>query len=210
MKILIAVPCMDQVAAPFAQSLASLNKVGECAVSFMCNSLIYDSRNRLAKQAVDIEADYVMWFDSDMIFQPDTLQKLLDDDCDIVSGLYFRRLSPFTPVIFSSCEKDSEGYYKWNDCTSYPEEVFEVAGIGFGCVLVKTDVFLEMFGKFGDCFTPLGKFGEDLSFCFRAKELGYKIHCDPRIKCGHVSHSVVTEDFYKAFSFGGMFDESKS
>ena len=40
MKTLIAIPSMDQVPAQFAQCLATLNKVGECAVSFQIGSLI--------------------------------------------------------------------------------------------------------------------------------------------------------------------------
>lgn len=200
MNILIAVPCMDMVATPFAQSLATLNRVGNCKVSFMMSSLIYDSRNKLAKQALETEADYVMWFDSDMVFEPNTLERLLEDDKDIVSGLYFRRVQPFTPVLFDSCEVDSEGICKMNDCQNYPKDsLFEVAGIGFGCVLVKTDVFLDMFAKYGDCFTPIGKFGEDISFCYKARELGYKIYCDSRVKCGHISHTMVTEDFFEAY-----------
>ena len=98
-KILIAIPTMDMVPMGFAQSLAMLNKVGECVVSSVVGSLIYDARNKLAAEAVKLEADYVMWFDSDMIFQADTLERLmkdLDDGRDIVSGLYFRRSAPFS------------------------------------------------------------------------------------------------------------------
>lgn len=202
MKILIAVPCMDQVAAPFAQSLATLNKVGDCVVSFMMSSLIYDSRNKLAKQAVEIDADYVMWFDSDMTFAPDTLQKLLASEKDIITALCFRRTPPFTPVIFSDCTRNEQGNLVWENSTDYPNEVFEVAGCGFGCTLVKTDVFFDVFAKYGDCFSPLNKVGEDLSFCYRARELGYQIFLDPQVKCGHVSHSIVTEDFFRAYAGG--------
>ena len=35
-------------------------------------------------------------------------------------------------------------------------------------------------------FTPLPHFGEDLSFCIRARECGYEICCDPTIRIGHV------------------------
>ena len=36
-------------------------------------------------------------------------------------------------------------------------------------------------------------FGEDLSFCIRAQELGRKIYCDSRIKMGHVGLRVFEE-----------------
>ena len=198
-KILIAVPCMDMVHASFAQSLASLNKVGQCMVNFSVGSLIYDSRNKLAAKAMKEEADYILWLDSDMVFSPDLLEKLIEDDKDMVSGIYFRRTSPWNPVIFKDSElKDSR--LEWTDYVEYPKEtLFKVAGVGFGCVLMKTDILFDMVGRFGDWFSPLYNSGEDLSFCYRAKELGYEIWCDSRIKCGHMSHQMITEDFYKAF-----------
>ena len=77
MNILIAIPCMDMVSARFAQSLATLKKVGQCTVSFLMGSLIYDSRNKLAGYAVQMEADYMLWLDSDMVFPPDTLERMM-------------------------------------------------------------------------------------------------------------------------------------
>lgn len=198
MKILIAVPCMDQVAAGFAQSLATLNKVGECAVVFIVGSLIYDSRNKIATQAVEVGADYVMWFDSDMIFSPDTLQKLIADDKDIVSGLYHRRTAPYTPVLFSEIGVNDDGTAKWSNYDDHPDSLFRCEGIGFGCVLVKAEVLFDMAAKYHDWFGPTNGFGEDLSFCLRAKELGFEIWCDPTVNCGHVGHMVIDDKLYKA------------
>lgn len=210
LKILIAVPSMDTVAAGFAQSLATLNKVGQCSVSFICGSLIYDARNKLAAQAIKMEADYIMWFDSDMIFEPDALFKLLEtavtEDAHIVSGLYFRRSAPYTPVAFQDLTiKDDKA--EWTDYKGELEGVHKVGGVGFGCVLVDAQVIFECFGKYGTCFSPIGQVGEDLSFCHRAKELGYDTFLDCNVKCGHVGHLIVTQDMYQALS-GGFNDES--
>lgn len=198
-KILIAVPCMDEVSALFAQSLAMLQKEYECAVSFKRSSLVYASRNALAELAVKQEFDYMMWFDSDMVFSPDTLHKLLADDKDIVSGIYFKRNPPYSPVFYDRMDGDLESGLRFYDATTYPEGVFEVAGIGFGCVLMKTDVLFDVCGKFGDWFSPIGKCGEDLSFCYRAQACGYKIWLDSRVKCGHDGRLTVTEDLYRAY-----------
>lgn len=200
MNILIAIPSMDYCPVGFAQSLASLNKVGDCKISFHVGSLIYDARNKLSKQAILMEADYVMWFDSDMIFAPDTLEKMVEHmkDKDIVSGLYFRRSAPYSPVLFSKLDFDGN-VKKWEGYDNYPNETFEVEGIGFGCVMMKTSVLVDMACEFVNWFEPMDGFGEDLAFCRRAKKLGYRIWCDPTIKCGHVGHTIITEDFYKAF-----------
>lgn len=203
MKTLIAVPCMDQVAAPFAQALASLNKEGECSVAFHIGSLIYDSRNNIAKQALQMGADYVMWFDSDMTFPADTLQRMLQhmrEGKEIVSGLYFRRVSPFTPVAFREIIiGDTPESCSWKDFNDYPKgKIFEAAGIGFGCAMTKTEVLLDVAMNYQTMFTPLMGFGEDLSFCHRAAQLGHKIWIDPTIKCGHIGHMTVTEAVFEA------------
>lgn len=212
-NICVAIPAMDTCATGFAVCLGSLARpAGRFAIRSICGSLIYDARNKLAAKAIKLDADYVMWFDSDMIFQSDTLVRLLktleEKDADIVSGLYFRRAAPFTPVVFDSFEVDDAGA-KWTDYTGELSGVHEVGAVGFGCVLMKTDVLLDIFAKYGNPFSPLAGVGEDLSFCWRARELGYKVLLDADVKCGHVGHVTVTEDMYKALS-GGKIYESKS
>ena len=207
MNILIAVPCMDQVPAHFAQSLAMLDKGGNgCAVAFQVGSLIYNSRNDLAAQAVRMEADYILWLDSDMVFPRDLLGRLLDDreKGDIVSGLYYRRVHPYNPVAFSklSVREDGNGC-DYEDLKEIPDDVFEVEGVGFGCVLMPTDVVLSVMAKYTNCFMPVHGMGEDLSFCWRARECGYKIVVDPKIPLGHVGNQIVTRTFYETLKKGG-------
>lgn len=203
MKIMIAVPCMDQIPAPFVQSLATLRKVGDCELVMKMGSLIYTSRNSIATRAMQNEFDYVLWLDSDMVFTPDTLERLMktltENDYDIVTGLYFRRVPPYSPVIFDRLEMDGEVCY-WGEFKEIPDVPFEVGACGFGCVLMKTDVFFDVQGKFGQMFAPIGNNGEDIAFCWRARHCGYKIYCDPSILCGHVAYSVVDDKFFKAFS----------
>lgn len=195
-KILICVPSMDMVAAGFAQSLAMLQKGGnETAVMFQVGSLIYDARNRLAKQAIKMESDYTMWFDSDMIFEPDTMVRLLEHNAPIVSGAYFRRQPPYHLVAFDKCDAEKR---EWTDL-ALPTDTVKCGGVGFGCVLVKTEVLFNVAAKYGCWFDPMNGFGEDLSFCYRARECGYDILLDPSITCGHVGHIVVNKDFYKAY-----------
>ncbi len=200
MRTLIAIPCMDQVPAQFMQSLATLRKVGECTVATQIGSLIYTSRNKLAQKAIEIEADYVLWLDSDMVFPPDLLERMMDrlkkDKLDILTGLYFRRVHPYTPVLFDKL-KMVGNVCNWTEFKELPEEPFEVGGCGFGCVLMDAGVFLDVQGRFGNMFAPIANTGEDLAFCWRARECGYKIICDPDITAGHVGHIIVNKEFYK-------------
>lgn len=205
MKTLIAIPCMDQVPVPFCHSLALLTKPENTQLAMNPGSLIYTSRDRLAQLAIDAEADYVFWMDSDMQFPQDCLIRMLDivqrNDIDILTGLYFRRVPPYTPVLFDRLDFVNN-QVKWSEFKEIPEEIFEVGGCGFGCVLMKTEVFFNVLGKYGMMFAPIGSNGEDVAFCIRARECGYKIFCDPSIVCGHVGYSVIDDKFYKAYKDG--------
>ena len=202
MRILIAVPCMDSVPSQFAQSLATLNKVEECVVAFQMGSLIYNSRNYLATAAVKMEADYVLWLDSDMVFSSDVLQRLWQDrdKGDIITGVYYRRVEPYKPVLFSKLEIEND-QCQWDGYDDFPQDkLFEVAGCGFGCVLTPTNVFVDVINKFGNMFSPLAGVGEDLSFCWRARQCGYNIVADPSIQLGHVGHYVIDRGFYDVYA----------
>lgn len=203
-KILIAIPCMDQVPAPFAQSLAMIQKTEDnVACSFQMGSLIYTSRNNLALQALKAEFDYMLWLDSDMVFQQDLLvqmkQTMDERGLDFLTGLYFRRVPPFTPVLFDQLDIDENGICTWTDFKDVPEGLFKVGGCGFGCVLIKTDVLFDVQAKFGELFNPIANMGEDLSFCWRARQCGYDIWCDPSLVCGHVGYTVINDKFYQSY-----------
>ena len=206
-KILIAVPCMDQVPAQFAHSLATLTSYripdAEISIWFNLGSLIYTSRNEIAKRALSDGADLVMWFDSDMIFNPDTMTRLLhiiDQGADMVTGIYYRRTKPYTPTIFKTMEIDDKTEEaKWTEFEEIPNEPFEVAGCGFGCVLMRTEMFVAVFAKFGNMFSPIGNVGEDIAFCWRARQCGYQIIADPTIGLGHVGYTIVTREFFETY-----------
>lgn len=200
MKVLIAVPCMDQVPAQFAQCLATLGKVDKTIVAFQIGSLVYTSRNDLVQIAIKQGCDYIFWLDSDMMFPPDVLVRMFEDlkHGDIVSGLYFRRVAPFTPVIYDKLDIDDTGCH-YTEPKDIPDGIFEVAGCGFGCVLLPTDIMLDVLEKYGSPFTPINGIGEDLSFCWRARQLGFKIVCDPDIPLGHVGHHVITREYWEGY-----------
>ena len=205
-KILIAIPCMDQVPAPFAQSLAMIRKPDNdnVACAFQMGSLIYTSRNNLALQAMQLETDYVFWLDSDMVFYQDILvdmkNEMEEKGLDFLSGLYFRRTPPFSPVLFDQLDIDENLVCTWTDFKELPKEAFKVGGCGFGAVLIKTDVLFDVQCKYETMFTPVGNMGEDLSFCWRARQCGYDIWCDPNIQLGHVGYTVINRNFYESYS----------
>lgn len=202
MKTLIAIPCMDQVPALFAQSLSTMRMVGECQIAFQIGSLIYTSRDDLARYAMKEGFDYVLWLDSDMIFPEDFHERmfktLTENNLDILSGIYYKRKPPYSPVIFDKMQLKGKIWdYSWLE--DVPDNLFEVGACGFGCVLLKTEVLMSVQLKHGYLFHPMQNGGEDVAFCVRARDCGYKIMCDPTIVCGHVGNVVITDTLYKQY-----------
>lgn len=206
MKVFVAIPSLDTVPALFCQSLALLQRAGDTIVGFQVGSLVYNARNELARQAIKSEADWVLWLDSDMVFEPDLLKKMLkvceENDIDFLTGLCFRRKPPYTPTLFDRLDKMEHGA-SYTTIMSVPEGRFKVGGCGFAGVLMSTDVLLSVAARFGGrMFDPLEGFGEDVSFCWRARQCGYEIWCDSGIELGHIGSMVVTREFFEAYSEG--------
>lgn len=195
-RVMIATPCLNTLHIKYVASLISLlfHKIDgvEYRLQFVADSMTYTARINLAQMAVDIHADYILWIDSDMVFPADTLEKLLKHDVEMVTGLYFMRRGNHDPVIYSKISHDGGNVV----CKDYPKnELFTIAGCGFGMVLMKMSVIQEMIEKHaGFTFQPFPKLGEDLSFCLR---YGKEIWCDPTIKLGHIGEYEFTEEDWK-------------
>ena len=207
MKTMIAIPCMDTVQTEFAQSLMRMKLVGDVQHAFLSCSLIYKSRNDLADMAVQANADYILWLDSDVVF-PSTLMVDLMADMegrDMVTGIYHMRRPPFKPVIWTKLRQgivpaDNENE-DWDD---YPKDgIFEIDGCGFGCVMMRAGMLQPIVDRYHDLFSPLPGYGEDLSFCVRAKSCGFKIHADPKLQIGHKGSLIISDDTFDAFRKAG-------
>ena len=201
-RTLIAIPCFDMVYTDFMACMLNLQYVGETSHAEIKNSLIYEARNNIAQNAIRSGFDRVLWLDSDVIFKPDTLVKLsedMDTGLDFVSGLYFRRAIPTQPVVYSEITyevKDNEAKVGSKIFTNYPKnQLFRCAGAGFGCVMTSTLMLKALVEKYGAPFTPLMGLGEDLAFCFRAEQNGFKLYCDSRVKCGHKAGITIDESY---------------
>lgn len=199
MKTLIAIPCGDFCHTDFLRALLSLEVSGEIQYTFAQGSLIYDARNQLAEVAINGGFDRVLWLDSDMIFPPDTLKRLnkdLDEGREIVSGLYVSRKAPIRPVVYSALYVDKNAPHA-KPVDEWGEELFRCAGFGFGTVLMETALLKRVRDAYGQPFTPAGGFGEDLSFCLRAKEAGAELWCDPGIPLNHLGIAVYSSEMLR-------------
>ena len=205
MKILIAMPCLDKIETQTVRCLFNLERPENCDISvdFMESSLVYLSRDRLGVLALEKRADWLLFIDSDMTFEPDMLKKLLEDaesGKDIVTGLCFRRRPDFNPAIWKKIRPGMPGESVVETYDDYPEDdVFEVEGCGMAAVLIKASILKDVFESQQALFAPIPGYGEDVSFCLRARKAGFRLWCDSRIKIGHIASTTVTEETFRAY-----------
>ena len=130
--------------------------------------------------------DYIMWIDSDQVFEPNDFFKLLEHDKDIVSGLYLRKPVGNTlndiPIEFACFNEDGKMLYT-NEVNG---ELRKVWSNGMGWMLIKKGVFEKIeYPWFGPIIEGLGFHGEDVSFQLRAKDVGFDSYVDTSIVVGH-------------------------
>lgn len=210
MKYFIAVPAMDHVDTEFAESLLNMNTAGDTSYRFETSSLVYESRNKLAKDAVEAESDFVLWLDSDMVFNADLLtdlMKSLNAGYDIVTGLCFARRPNYEPCVWTKLRPGIGDDSVIERLSEIPDSVFDIDACGMAACLMKTSVIKDVLDAGRGCFDPIPGYGEDISFCIRARKLGHRIACDPRVQLGHIAKTKVTRLTWETWKKnGGMID----
>jgi hypothetical protein len=151
-----------------------------------------------------VDYDYIMWIDSDIVFSPQHFFKLLQHDKDIVSGLYM--MSDNTH--YATVETWDDEFFKKHGSFQFltrgavkvKKGLFKVDYTGGGWMLVKKGIFesigypwfrpeyveYEINGKQIMDFTS-----EDVGFSKAAKRKGYNIWIDPSIIVGHEKMMVL-------------------
>ena len=144
------------------------------------------ARNSLVKQALgDSKVTHLMWIDSDVVFEQidpnEAILQLMRCDAPIVSGVYrVRQKSGFNYAMWT---KHPQGFVPVERFTG---NWLTVDVIGFGCVLIKREVFERVPEPW--FFWGPGEFpSEDFNFCLRAAEHGYKVYVYTDLKCSHIS-----------------------
>lgn len=163
------------------------------AFSARKHAIIADSRDGLVRQFLEQDADWLFMLDPDIQFPPDTSDRLLElahpTESPIIAGAYW------------NAYQDDERCLTWHAATPEGLRLFkrlpdlkggiEIGSCGMGCTLIHRNVFLrlqearpeEPWPWFGhdiiETSTGPDRAGEDVTFCVRAREAGFKIvgHC---------------------------------
>jgi hypothetical protein len=174
---------------------------------FVCNSCLGGSsiggKNQKPFQG-KVDYDYLMWIDSDQVFEPwqffNLLNKAKETNTSILSGLYLMQGGE----VFATVEDWDKEFFKKNgyfkfltpEDVSSRKEIFKVSYTGFGWLLVKKGVFESLdypwvqptwFDEDGirEMTTT------DCGFMHRAAEKGFDTYIDPTIIVGHEKTQIL-------------------
>jgi len=137
MRIVVGVPSFDMVHADFAMSLAVLaRRTAEHELFFVNakNSLVAEARNRIVAAACEVEAGAILFLDSDLVFPPDTLARLLAHHLPVVCATYARRTPPHNAL----------GAMLEGDFSSQPGPLARMKRVPTGCLLVALPVLAQL------------------------------------------------------------------
>lgn len=152
-----------------------------------------DVRHRIAAEAAVERCTHLLWLDSDMIFPPDTLHRLLRHNLPIVGANYARRVYPHVPTAHY-LDRGADGVV-WSDGKTGTEIVKHV---GCGVCLMDIRVFDAVeppyFAFVADAKTGLVTRGEDVYFCEKLAAAGIPTHVDHDLsqEIGHEGEMVFT------------------
>ncbi len=185
-KILIAIPTDKYIKAETFKSIYDLEVPYGYKIEFQYfyGYRIDQVRNLIAEWGK--KYDYLFAVDSDIVLPSDTLRKLLYADKDVVSGLYIQRIENT-----HNLELFSDNRIPYEDIKG--KGLIEVKGCGFGCVLIKSEIFRTMeypHFLYTHALDHNDTYSEDTYFCDKARSLGYKIYADTTIKCGHIGETT--------------------
>lgn len=157
------------------------------------------ARERIVEYCLEAKCDYVFMFDDDMLLPIDVFERLIAHNVDIVAPLAFTRLAPYRPVIYNLTKGydpvEKKDYYLNLQVPNYPKDkLVEVDAVGFGGVLIKSNVFEKVKKPW---FMTTSGAGEDIHFCHNAGTAGFHVFVDTATKLGHLGENViVTEQLY--------------
>lgn len=194
-RILIGVPTAKYIEVETFKSIYDLDCPPNCELSFQYfwGYNVEQVRNIMVAYALHNNFDYLFSVDSDIILNEDTLIKLLScqtQDTAISSGVYIQRKEGVRiPEVYLT-NPQTGGHRNALIDEVQQDQVMLVEAVGFGCCLVRKDVF-EKVGNPWFVYHSNIDFekvvSEDVDFCMKARAKGYQIAVDTSIKLRHIS-----------------------
>lgn len=147
--------------------------------------------------------DWLFIMGDDHTFAPDLLINLIAHEVDVVVPLVLKKDAPFDPVVYEGEETGEDGLTYHRVARLPLTGLHEIYAAGSAGMLIRKHV-LDAIEK--PVFTTSdGMQNEDLLFCRKVREAGFKIWCDVENKMGHIGvHTAYP--FWQGDRWGSMLD----
>jgi len=188
--ILIAVPTTQFIEAQTFKSIYDLEIPDGYLVDFVpfVDDDIEYVRNQITNYAIQNTCDYLFAVDSDIAFPPDTLKRLLSHNVSMVSGVYIQRIpGRHTIEIMRKNQYGGVTHVPYDEIRG--QGLVPIDGCGFGCVLIKSDVFNAIpypHFVYKSAINHANTISEDVYFCRQVRDRGIDIWADTNILCEHI------------------------
>lgn len=157
-------------------------------------SLVSGARNIMTQEFLNTKATHLLWIDNDMlIIKPDAIVNLMQQQKDMICGVYTSRQLPLRLVFRINAEKKND--FKTEYDLIKKGDPFKVETAGFGLMIVSRRCIEAVYdyvkknepeGMAYQPFTYKGEYqGEDGAFTLRAGKCGFDTWVDPRVLIGH-------------------------
>lgn len=194
----------------FTECLANLVKPPDTTVLIKTGIDIATNRRDIVRQALEDGDDWVLFVDDDMVFEPGHLLQLLSHDLPVVASLYINRTPPFYVMAFGKRKTQPDGWGKsWIPVSldGAPEEgLAEVIAAGTAGMLIRREVFEAI--DYDSWFIQDGT-SDDIAFCERVTEAGFKIYLDLAAPMGHISIHEVWPKYNQGWYVGLQLSEDE-
>jgi GT2 family glycosyltransferase len=163
------------------------------------NGSIHDLRNNIVEKAINEGCTHLIMMDTDQVYHPDTIPRLLSHNLPVVGALVHRRYPPFDSLMLKHSVV-GERTNRYDSIDEWEEgELVEVDATGGGCLMFN----MEVFKKIPHPWFRADKkgVGEDIGFCQDLKAAGYRIFVDTSVPAGHLTTMIVntaTNRLYRA------------
>jgi len=193
-KILIGIPTAKNIETQTFKSIYDLiiPEGYDTTFQYFYGYNVDQVRNLMADWMVKGDFDYMFAVDYDISFARDTLVKLLAHDKDIVSGMYIQRFAD--RHVLEIFETNLTGGFTHIPFDRLKDQgLVKVGACGFGCVLIKKNVFVDIGYpqfEYKSSLDHSKTFSEDLDFCRKAANKGFEVYADTSILCDHTGSYV--------------------
>jgi hypothetical protein len=161
---------------------------------------ITQNRNKIRKRMLATDADFLMMFDDDVVPQFNPTEAVFMDK-DVLGFPTRRRQGQRLEWVVYAKHPTLKDKYSAIDLDKVrgDADLLKVDAVGTGAILIKRKVLEKIKHPFEDIFDDEGIriLGQDLNFCKKATEAGFKVFCAPKMICEHIKdHGLVNMDGY--------------